>query len=153
MKKYWIGTSYVKTTLGIVAGCVIADLLSSLWGELDWPDLWMIGALVLGCVTAALCLTRPVGLLKVFWVEDGVIYEEHVLTHRVRSMPLDARHAIRRRETLRTTWLIVTANDTVPITMKQAKTFYREGKAMIIPVEGPLKEMLNAIVEKAPYIE
>ena len=101
MKKYWIGTSYVKTTLGIVAGCVIADLLSSLRRELDWLDLWMIGALVLGCVTAALCLTHPVGLLKVFWVEDGVIYEEHVLTHRVRSMPLDAQHAIRRRETRR----------------------------------------------------
>ncbi len=153
MKKYWIGTSYVKTTLGILAGYVIADLLCSLWRELDRLDLWTICLLTLGCVTAALCLTRPVGLLKAFWVEDATVYEEHVLTHRIRSMPLDAQHAIRRRETMRTTWLIVTANDTVPITIKQAKTFYREGKAMLIPVEGPLKETLNAIVEKAPYIE
>ena len=153
MRKYWIGTSYVKTTLGIVAGCVIADLLFGLDRELDWLDLWTVCTLVLGCATAALCLTRPVGLLKAFWVEAGVIYEKHVLTHRVRNMPLDAQHAMRRRETLRTTWLIMTDGDAVPVSMKQAKALYRAEKAMLIPVEGPLKEELDAIVAKAPYIE
>lgn len=153
MKKYWIGTSYVKTTLGVVIGLVAADLLFSMVRELDRLDLWMVCAAVLGCVAAAFCLTRPVGLWKVFWVEDSVIHEEHVLSHRTRSMALDGQPALRRRETMRTTWLIVTDSDAAPATMKHAKALYREGKAMLIPVEGLLKETLGEIAAKAPRIE
>lgn len=153
MKKYWIGESYVKTTLGIVAGCVIADLLFSLSRELAWLDLWTVCAVTLGGVTAALWLVRPVGIWKVFWVQDGVLYEEHVLTHRIRSMALDAQHAIRRRETLRTTWLVVAEKDVPLTTVKQAKALYRQGKAMMVPIEGSLKEALAAVAEKAPYLD
>ena len=154
MKKYWIGESYVKTTLGIVAGFLIVYMLFSLVRVPDWMGmLWTVCTLVLGCVAAALCLTHPVGLLKVFWVEDGTLYEKHVLTRRVRSIPLDTQHAIRRRETMRTTWLVVTDGDAAPATIKQAKALYRAGKAMLIPVEGPLRKTLDAIAAKAPCIE
>ena len=134
-------------------GCVIADLLFSLSRELDWLDLWTVCAVTLGCVTAALWLVRPVGIWKVFWVQDGVLYEEHVLTHLIRSMELDAQHAIRRREALRTTWLVVAEKDVPLTTVKQAKTLYRQGKAMMVPIEGSLKEALAVVAEKAPYLD
>ena len=150
MKKYWIGTPFVKMALAMMAGWLIMELIGiCLWGASE-PKLFILIGLLMGNVLAALTLTRPVGLWKLFWVEDGKVFEENLLTRRVRSMELNVLRCAR-RETLRVTWLIVV--DGQAPDLQQAKTLYRQGKAMFVPVEGPLAASLSEIVAKASRIE
>lgn len=151
MKKYWIGMSFVKVALGMMAGYVILESAMCLLQEARPFNLLPLVGVLLGSVLAVLVITAPVGIWKVFWVEDGCVCEQHLLTRRVRRMALDAQHPVCRRETLRTTWLIVT-KDKASADMKQAKALYRQAKAMLIPVEGVLVAPLGEITAKAPCI-
>ena len=151
MRKYWIGESYAKMLAEYAIGWTIMVLLSLLLHET--PCISVIIGLSLSWLTTLFIGTHLVGLWTVFWVEDGMAYEQRLFTRKIRSMSLYEPNYLYRWTTRRTTWLVVTEMNSPAESVKMAKSLYRQGKAMIIPIEGPLQKPLFNLAEKAYSIE
>lgn len=147
MQKYWPGKSVALCGAVYATGMVIADALFS---DHPYPAVAIavaaVGYIALYCPMMSWIYG---GIWQSFWVADGTVFEQHLLTRRIRSMKLDARYVSFCPHTGYERWLVVAEHPVTVESMRQVKALRRKKQVMLVPVEGCLLEPLQGWVDKA----